>query len=171
MVGAHVQADLLRYAERRLDAAGVARVEAHLAGCAACRAAAAETAALVDALQAMPAALRALPGSSPRRWAGVWRRVRQPARRAALPRLSFGLSLATAAFSLLMALPAGLSGQPAAVTAGVVETPGISVLTPRAAAEAGGQGRASAAATSAASGLSVTAGPAPIPTPVPGPGF
>jgi anti-sigma factor RsiW len=159
----------VRYAERRLDAAGRAQVEAHLAACAECRHAAAETAAVVDALQAMPMALRVLPGSGARDWINVWRRVRQPKPRAALPRLSFGLSLVTVAFSLLMFLPAGLAGRPAAVTAGVVETPRVSALTPHVAAAAGGEARSAAAATRSAGAASLTLGPVPIPTPMPGP--
>jgi hypothetical protein len=118
----------VRYAERRLDAAGRAQVEAHLAACAECRHAAAETA-----------------------------------------RLSFGLSLVTVAFSLLMFLPAGLAGRPAAVTAGVVETPRVSALTPHVAAAAGGEARSAAAATRSAGAASLTLGPVPIPTPMPGP--
>jgi hypothetical protein len=160
---------LLRYAERRLDAAGRARVEAHLAVCLECQAAAAETAAVVDALQAMPLALRALPASGRRDWAAVWQRARKPAPWAALPRLSFGLSLVTAAFTLLMILPGGLAGRPAAVTAGVVETPRVSVLTPRVAAVGLVESRSAAAATSAARAASLTVGPVPIPTPMPGP--
>jgi anti-sigma factor RsiW len=169
MVGTHVQADLVRYAEKRLDAAGLARVEAHLAVCAECQAEAAETVALVDTLQVLPAALRALPTSSVRQWPDVWQRVRLASAQGRPPRLSFGLSLATAAFSLLMLLPAGLAGQPAAVTAGVVETPHVAALTPRVAAVAGADGRSAAAATSAAGALSLTVGPVPIPTPMPGP--
>jgi anti-sigma factor RsiW len=72
VVTGHGRDDLLRYAEQRLDAASRARVEAHLARCAACRAEAATLVDLVDSLQAMPGALRAPAAVAARRWPAVW---------------------------------------------------------------------------------------------------
>jgi anti-sigma factor RsiW len=168
MVSGHVHGDLVRYVERQLDAAARSRVEAHLASCAGCRAEAAETLALVDELQSMPAALRGLPQRTSRDWAGVWLRVQRPAVPARPPRLSFCLSLVAVAFSLVTLLPVGTAGTPAAVTVGVVQTPRLAALTPRADAP-GGEGQlASPAAATAAGDMALTAGPVPIPTPMPG---
>lgn len=169
MVGQHVQLDLVRYVERRLDAAGRARVEVHLAGCAACRAAAAETLALVDGLQAMPAALGRLPALTRRDWAGIWARARAPAGPPSLPRLSFCLSLVMAAFSLVTLLPPDLARQPAAVTAGMVQTPGAVAFTPRALPSRPDAGWIDTAPATVAGDEVSAAGPIPAPTPMPGP--
>jgi hypothetical protein len=83
------------------------------------------------------------------------------------PHLSVYLSLAAVAFAVAALLPTGLSGRPAAVTAGVVETPRQAAVTPLAAVDA--NPAAPAAATAAR--LAATAiGPLPVPTPLPGPG-
>lgn len=171
MIGRHVRDDLVRYAERQLDAAARARVEAHLAVCAECWAAAGETVRLVDALQAMPVALRGLPWRSGRQWPGLWGLVQLRAARSTprTPRLRLCLSLATAAFSLMALLPVGLASQPGSVTAGVVETPRQEVLTPRVADGSDPDGRLAAEATSAAGDLGLAVGPVPVPTPMPGP--
>lgn|GEM_PF-3593032 len=167
LVNQHVQNDLAAYAEHRLDPVRTAQVEAHLAECRACRAAAAETAALVDALQATPAALRGLGRGSGPAWPQIWARVAAPLRPAlppTLPRLSFYVSLLAVAFSAATLLPGSLGGRPA-VTAGVVETPVAASLTPRVDVAPG----LNATAAVALNLLATPAGPLPAPTPQTGP--
>lgn len=167
LVNQHVDNDLAAYAERRLSAARTAQVDAHLAVCRACRAAASETAALVDALQATPAALRGWGRASGPPWPQVWARVAAPIRPALprrLPRLSFYVSLVAVAFSAATLLPGTLGGPPA-VTAGVVETPVVVSLTPRADLAPGLNATAAVALNLAAT----PAGPLPAPTPQTGP--
>jgi anti-sigma factor RsiW len=182
VVNAHVHSDLLAYAEHRLSAQRQAQVAAHLAECARCQAAAADTAALVDALQAAPAALRRLERGAAQHWPAVWARAAAPVLRPALsrsvPRLSFYVSLLAVAFSASTLLPGNFGLQPA-VTAGVVETPVTISLTPRAGLDgqsdlvtlAGLSVSVSTNATAAAgASLAATpAGPAPAPTPKTGP--
>ncbi len=182
LVTPHVDADLAAYAERRLSARRYAQVEAHLADCRACRAAAADTVALVDALQAAPAALRPLERGAGQHWPAIWARVAAPARPAAhqwprsLPRLSFYVSLMAMAFSAATLLP-GTFGLRPAVTAGVVETPVTLALTPRAAQNgqaaqltlAAVRVNADATVAVAIDAAATPAGPAPAPTPKTGP--
>lgn len=174
----HVEQDLLAYLEGRLSAGRAAQLEAHLAACAACRAAAADTAALHDHLRALPAALRPLERRTARDWPHVWARVTAAQRPAAawprtLPRLSFYVSLLAVAFTAATLVPGSFGLHPA-VTAGVVETPGTVrlALTPR----AGDHDTVAVAADrTAAVPLATTAvvvdaaatpfGPAPAPTP------
>jgi anti-sigma factor RsiW len=170
-----VERDFAAYAEQRLSAARRAQVEAHLAQCPACRAAAEETLALVDALQAMPAALRQGPQRLPA-WAGVWARVQRPAPprlpRAA-PRLSFYVSLLAVAFSAATLLPGAFGIHPA-MTAGVVATPVTHTtqvaLTPRLTnqpARAATTAQAALVFNTAVGAVATPAGPATAPTPGP----
>ncbi len=184
VVSQHVERELPAYAERRLSAARRAQVEAHLASCAVCRAVADETVALVDALQAMPAALRGVPQG--RQWNTIWAKVSapsQPRLPRAAPRLSFYMGLMAVAFSAATLAPGAFGIRPA-VTAGVVETPvGIAqaaniALTPRAATNEAvealallGQAAPVEATLNAAATLSgavaTPAGPPTAPTPRP----
>ncbi len=180
LVTPHVDADLAAYVERRLSTSRHAQVEAHLAVCRACRAAAAETAALVDALQATPAALLPVERGAGQHWPEIWARVAasasaRPVART-LPRLSFYVSLMAVAFSAATLLP-GTFGLRPAVTAGVVETPVTVALTPRAAQLGQAEPMTLAAVSVSADAtlavaldaIATPAGPAPAPTPKTGP--
>jgi anti-sigma factor RsiW len=162
MVTHHVRPDLLAWAERRLEPAMRARVDAHLGVCRACRAEADDLLHLADTLGALPKALRALPIRSARSWPAVWARMQQSPLPRALPRLSVYLSLAAVVFVLAAALPSRLGLQPLTVTAGVVETPVspqatvVVVSSTDALADASGRLQAT------------NAWPMPAPTPVPG---
>lgn len=181
MVSGHVVTDLAAYAERRLSAQRLTEVEAHLAVCRACQAAAAETEALVEALQAAPAALRGLEHSAGRHWPEIWARVTADApapgarrRPSGWRQLSVYMSLMAVAFSAATLLPGTFGLQPA-VTAGVVETPAAHALTPRAGQTGQAEPvtlaavRAEATASAARLIIATPAGPAPAPTPKTGP--
>ncbi|MCC7361628.1 MAG: zf-HC2 domain-containing protein [Anaerolineales bacterium] len=182
MTNWHVQPDLLAYAEGRLSAHRAAPLEAHLAACPACRAAAADLATLHDNLRALPAALRPLERHPAHDWPVLWARVTavrpaapRPAWPRALPRLSFYVSLLAVAFTAATLVPGSFGLRPA-VTAGVVETPAGLALTPRA-ADPQLEAAAVAHHASVAAPLATTAfaagpvatpfGPAPAPTPKP----
>lgn len=181
LVSAHVREELAAYAERRLGAERLAQVETHLAECRACQTAAAETAALVEALQAAPAALRGLERNAGRHWPEIWARVAAGApvsgahrRPSGWRQLSVYMSLVAVAFSAATLLPGTFGLQPA-VTAGVVETPAVGALTPRAGQSSLGEPmtlaavRAEATANAALTMVATPAGPAPAPTPKMGP--
>ncbi len=180
MSGAHVDEHLLALVERRLPPAERARVEAHLAACARCRAAAGALFDNVEGLEALPGALRGLPVRAAQQWPGVWARVRAARPdagtvRRAWPRLSVYLSLVTTFLVFLSVFPSGGQLAPASVTAGVAAGPqGTQPATVAFQAEAEPQGRAGTAALAAAEAAPTLAGtepiqPLPIPTPVPGP--
>jgi anti-sigma factor RsiW len=164
MTSGHPRDELLALIELRLDASSRARVEAHLAGCPACRAEAAELMQINDTLGALPAALRALPDGRAGGWSAVWARVQAGPIRRVVPQLNLYLSLAAVVFVLAAALPAGLGAQPLAVTAGVIQTPAAAQATPVAGkGAAAGVGQVSTALAH----LATPARPAPNPTPVP----
>jgi anti-sigma factor RsiW len=130
LIQRHPRAQLLALVEGRLDAAAQRRVEAHLVGCAACRAEAAELADTVDTLAALPGALAQLSRPPAGSWSRVWATVqRAPIRRLA-PQLNLYAGLAALLFVLAAALPVGLAAQPLPVTAGVIQTPVALNATP-----------------------------------------
>lgn len=174
---------LLAYLERRLDRDEAARMDAHLRSCAVCRQQAAELGPVVEALAAMPQALRRVPTRARDQWPAVWSRVSagDPSRREArdlfpragrlAPRVTVYLSLLVVALTAAMAWPGGIAGREGGVTAGVVETPGAAAVTPGAVvagAEAAGETPRPASATAGL--LAVPVGPAVAGTPVPGVG-
>jgi hypothetical protein len=179
----HQSDTLLAYVERRLQRDEAARMDAHLRTCAACRRQAAELAPVVEALAAMPVALRRVPGRARDQWPAVWNRVLAggrvqrdarklfPAAGRLAPRVTVYLSLLVVALTATMAWPGGMAGPGGGVTAGVVETPRAAAVTPGAAtlgAEAAGVTTRPAAATAGL--LAVPVGPAPAGTPTPGEG-
>jgi anti-sigma factor RsiW len=173
MSGVHVDAQLLALVERRLALDEQARVEAHLAACARCQAAANDLYDITDGLGAMPAALRTLPVRAAQQWPAVWSRLRGagPARRP-WPQVSVYLSLVSSFLVVVAAMPGGgPAAAPSSVTAGVAAGP---QLTPPATvvfqieATTGMAGLADASAAPTLSGTEAVQ-PIPIPTPVPGP--
>ncbi len=123
-VNGHVDAQLLAYVERRLAADERARVQAHLAVCAGCRAAAAELAHTVDALQGLPGALRGLPARAAHQWPAVWVNVLAAGTaRKVWPHVSLYLSLVTTFLAFVLVAPGQGRPVPASVTAGVAAGP------------------------------------------------
>lgn len=164
----HPRQELLAFVEGRLDPCALARVSAHLAGCARCRAEAAELMDVTDSLNALPAALRGLSERRAGAWAVVWGRVQAVPIRRLVPQLNFFLSLTAVVFVLAAALPAGLGAQPLPVTAGAIQTPVALPATP-VAGKVTAAGPAWQVSTAlAASRLPRGARPVPNPTPVPG---
>ncbi len=93
----HIHQDWLRLIEKRLSPAERAQAEAHLAACPECREELAEMRDLVSAMEAMPSALRVLPGRARNLWPAIWARVQ---RRAAAARPAYSWQLA-ASMSLM----------------------------------------------------------------------
>ncbi len=173
----HVEGQLLALIERRLVPDERARVEAHVAVCARCRAAAGELFQTVDALQGLPGALRALPVRAGRQWPAVWARVRATGTaRKAWPHVSLYLSLVTTFLAIVSMAPGLARSAPASVTAGVAAGPQLTqpatviyqaVADPTdSAATLGLADHGSAEATVAGT---AAIQPIPIPTPVPDP--
>jgi anti-sigma factor RsiW len=171
-----VDDELLALIERRLAPAERARVLAHLAACARCRAAASDLNDTVDGLKALPYALRAVPVRAAQQWPDVWARVRAggPAHKA-WPQVSVYLSLVTGLLVLVSAIPGRGAAAPARVTAGVAAGPQLTqaatVVYQLAADHAASTGTAGELTRGAQPTLAGTAAiaPVPIPTPVPGP--
>jgi anti-sigma factor RsiW len=163
----HPRRDLLALVEGRLDQPARARVEQHLATCAACRAEAAELMEMTDMLGALPTAMGPLVTRPADSWSRVWTRVQGAPIRRVAPQLNLYVSRAAVLFVLAAALPGGLAAQPLVVTAGVIQTPVVEQATPIAGtAPAAGFGQLG---TALAGDRHVTAArPIPIQTPVPG---
>jgi anti-sigma factor RsiW len=163
----HPGRDLLPLVEGRLDQASRARVERHLATCAACRAEAAELAEMADMLGGLPTAMAPLVTRPAGSWSRVWTRVQAVPLRRVAPQLNLYVSLAAVLFVVAAALPGGLATQPLVVTAGVIQTPVVEQATPVAGtAPAAGFGQLG---TALAGDRHLSAArPIPIQTPVPG---
>lgn len=178
---AHVHEDLLRLAERRLAPDERQRVQAHLAVCPACRAAALDLDQIVDDLQALPRALQQLDHQgryrAAQKWPAVWARVRAPLAfgrpRPALQHVSLYVSLVTAFCGLVLAFP-GTHGT-VQVTADLAQTPLVTMLSTATYAQQPADGVQAARSLSAQDEIAATSAgtaarqPIPIPTPVPGP--
>ncbi len=167
-MGRHVTAELLALAERRLPAGEHARVEAHIAGCPACRARAAEVLRLVDELQALPVALGRAPQG--RRltasWPEVWARVWGQAPRWSSQRLGFSLSIVTTILAFFLKLPLIPAAGATPPAAALVHTPQpYGVVGTSLASHA----QSTAAAAHGLEQTATVARPMPIPTPVPAP--
>jgi anti-sigma factor RsiW len=164
----HPHQQLLAFVDGGLEPATQTRVAEHLAGCAECRAEAAELARVNDMLRALPAAMRPLTRRPAGSWSQVWGRVNGvplPLRRA-VPQLNLYLSLAAVVFVLAAAVPASLGAQPLPVTAGVIQTPVAAAATP---AAGKGTSVATGQLSTALAAKPVTAArPIPIQTPIPG---
>lgn len=91
LVAMHIHQDWLRLIEKRLSPAERTQAEAHLAACPECRVELAEMRDLVSAMEAMPLALRVLPGRARNLWPTIWARVQ---RRAAAARSAYSWQLA-----------------------------------------------------------------------------
>ena len=152
----------------------------HLEACAACRREAEDLAPVVEALRAMPEALRRVPSRARDRWPAVWGRVNHggrvhrgggglaPVVRRLTPRVTVYLGLVVGALTASMIWPGGMAGQAQAVTAGMVETPHVAAHTPQAAVASGPALRLTAGGALATAGqLAVPSGPAPVGTPRP----
>ena len=165
----HPRRDLFRLVEGGLDPAARARVEQHVADCAACQTELSHMTQTVDSLRAIPHALHQLTAPSPAAWPAVWARMqRVPVRRMA-PHLNLVLSLAAVVFVLAAALPSGLGVQPMRVTAGANQTPQTVLATPSA-GKAIGSEAVQVSTALAASHLATGARALPAPTPIPGQG-
>jgi anti-sigma factor RsiW len=182
MVAEHQPGQLLAYVEQRLSPEAQSRMAAHLAGCAACRREADDLAPVVEALRAMPEALRRVPGRAQNNWPRVWGRVQPggsmqraggliPAVGRYLPRVTVYLGLLVGALTASMIWPGGMAGQAQAVTAGLVETPHALAHTTQAAVAGGPALRLTVGGALATAGqLAVPMGPAPVGTPRPNAG-
>ena len=162
----HPRQELLAFVDGGLEPPARVRVGEHLAGCAECRAEAAELARVNDMLRALPAAMRPLTRQPAGAWTQVWGRVKGVPLRRVVPQLNLYLSLAAVVFVLAAALPAGLAAQPLPVTAGVIQTPVAAAATP-----AAGLSTASVTgqlSTALAFKPVTAARPIPSQTPVPG---
>lgn len=161
----HIYQSWLALIEKRLSPADRARVEAHLAACPECREKLAEMRDLVGALEAMPVALRAMPGRAQNLWPAIWERVQ---RRAAAARpvyswqLAASLSLVAVCLITLSLFGPALSGS-WTVTAGLADPAQVTLETPLAP-----QSALSAASTARAPQTEFPL-PAPVQTPRPGP--
>ena len=183
MVAKHRPGQLLAYVEQRLSPEEHARMAAHLATCAACRREAEALAPVVEAMRAMPEALRRVPSRTRAGWPGVWGRVQHggqvqrggggliPAAGRYAPRVTVYLGLVVGALTASMIWPGGMAGRAEAVTAGMVETPHAAAHTPSATGASGPVTRLTAGGALATAGqLAVPLGPAPVGTPRPKPG-
>ncbi len=178
---AHVRDDLLHLAERRLAPDERQRVQAHLAVCPACRAAALDLDQIVDDLQALPRALQQLDNQghyrAARTWPAVWDRVRAPLTfgqpRPALPHVSLYVSLVTAFCGLVLAFPG--THRTVLVTADLAQTPLVTMLSTATYGQPPVDGVQAARGLSSRDEIAATSAgtaarqPIPIPTPVPGP--
>ncbi|MGH2522469.1 MAG: anti-sigma factor family protein [Anaerolineales bacterium] len=160
--------DLLRMIENRLTPAERERVEAHLAVCPQCRAKLAETLELVDRLEAIPAALRAVTGRTERLWPAIWNRLQRPAarprRRRPTWQMTLGMSLATLCLVLSSTLPAGVANSPSAPSG---EAPHPSLAATPATSLPANLPHPGAALSGTQ--LFSTTAPRPVQTPLPGP--
>jgi hypothetical protein len=164
MVNEHIGHSGLPYIEKRLSPPERRRVEAHLAVCAACRAEIAELADTVNMLDAMPAAMRAMPWSPDRAWLVVWARLQtSPLKRPAYPAWQLGFSLALVmSFFTLTSLWPRVVATGVSVTIGVGSAPRMTEHTPLAFFAPHPALPPTAVQTHSVS----TAAPAPIPTPM-----
>lgn len=169
MTAAHVDDCLLALVERRLAPAERARVLTHLAGCARCRAAAAELDEAAGDMRALAGTLRALPTQAARQWPAVWARVQGANVAGRLgPQARVYLGLITGFLALLTAFPGLSHGAAANVTAGVAIGPQQTVpatVAYQAARPAGTEDEFVPAAPTVAGTVAIA--PMPIPTPVP----